>query len=145
MTSTPDLTTLRSRSLRATVAFLREQVRDWPTNGTLENRFGGILLKLPESGAVSMHPQLEILVDSRPIAVPLALPPTHDPPRVGLPTSLATQPRDVALFLLTAVAQTDRRTTQLLYRPFREIYEADANGHLRLVGPVDEEELEHWP
>ncbi len=145
MTPTPDLSELRARSLRATVAILRDQVRDWPANGTLETRFGGILLKFPESGAASTRPQLEILVDDRPLTVSLQMAPTHDPPRLGLPTSLATQPRDVALFLLSAVAQTNKRTTQLLYRPFREIYEADTNGHLRLVGPVDEEELEHWP
>ncbi len=142
---TPDLDELRARSLRATVALLREQVPDWPANGSLEGRFGGIRLKPLERDTASPPTELEILVDGRPLTVPLETRSTDVPARLGFPTAPAVHPRDVALFLLSAAAQATGRTTRLLYRPFHEIYEADPNGQLTLVGTVDDNDLAHWP
>ncbi len=142
---TPDLEELRARSLRATVALLREQVQSWPANGTLEGRFGAIALKPPVGNASQATPELEILVDGRAVTVPLTNSAPHEPRRLGVPAALVTPPQDVALFLLSAVAQATRRTTRLLYRPFHEIYEADADGRLTLVGNASEEDAADWP
>ena len=140
-----DLADLRTRCLRATTALLREQVQSWPANGTLEGRFGPMALRAPEGDANRAATELEILVDGRPLAVPLANLSPDEPRRLRLPAVLVTPPQDVALFLLSAVAQATGRTTRLLYRPFHEIYEAGANGDLRLVGTATEEESAQWP
>lgn len=144
MTPSLDLTDLRARCLRATTALLRELVQGWPANGTLEGRFGPICLKKAGGDAPEGAMELEILVDGRALAARLDNSQADEPRRLRLPAAIVT-PQDAALFLLSAVAQATGRTTRLLYRPFHEVYEADADGQLRLVGTMTEEDATDRP